>query len=548
MLMMTQKKGCLKKSFFFFLSLCITALLVSAQCVQAKELQSGKGVSHDNSTHNSQDDIESLKRLAEQGDVESQFLLGNVYREGKGIVINLSEAKSWYEKAAKKGHANAQFGLGLMYFQGEGTRQDYKEALKWWRKSAEQGVRIAQMFLGEMLYHGNGVTQDYREAREWLKMAAEQGDGRAQNFLGEMYSKGLGVEQDYQKSMKWYRMSAESGDALAQHNLGAFYYFGHGVPKDYEEALRWYRSAAENGYIHSQCFLGYMYRDGKGTPQNYVTAYYWLNLAASKLEEAAEDRDDLALLMTPEQIAESQRMSAQSGDNFSERSDTSIYTEPSPVVPNSPKKLLKSTGTAFAVSNSGYFLTSAHVVQEVQCIELYGGGNIYPARVIKVDHANDVALLKVEGTFSVLPLVLSGSVKLGTEVFTIGFPNVGIQGLSPKLTKGEISSLAGVQDDPRYFQISTPVQPGNSGGPLVDMQGKVIGIIAAIMNQEVALETTGTLAQNVNYAVKSSYILPLLEAVPGLSDEVASDGRNNPLSTEEAIARAEKATFLLVTY
>ena len=134
-------------------------------------------------------------------------------------------------------------------------------------------------------------------------------------------------------------------------------------------------------------------------------------------------------------------------------------------------------------------------------------------------------------------------------MFTIGFPNVGIQGLSPKLTKGEISSLAGVQDDLRYFQISTPVQPGNSGGPLVDTRGNVIGIISGGINQKVSWETTGTLAQNLNYAVKSAYILPLLESVPGLSDELAAaTAKNSSLTAEAAIARAERATFLLLTY
>ncbi len=170
------------------------------------------------------------------------------------------------------------------------------------------------------------------------------------------------------------------------------------------------------------------------------------------------------------------------------------------------------------------------------------------AEVIKADSASDVALLKAEGTFTALAIMPSDKTSLGTEVFTIGFPNVVVQGIAPKLTKGEISGLGGVQDDPRYFQISIPVQPGNSGGPLVDMQGKAIGIIAGSINQKVAVETTGTLAQNVNYAVKSSYILPLLESVPGLSDELAANTQSSSLSTQAAIAQAEKATFLLVTY
>src|SRR5207249_3907696 len=101
---------------------------------------------------------------------------------------------------------------------------------------------------------------------------------------------------------------------------------------------------------------------------------------------------------------------------------------------------------------------------------------------INRDAANDLAILKVEGKSRALPVAASRIVQLGEPVFTIGFPNVALQGFEPKLTRGEVSSLAGIQDDPRYFQISVPVQPGNSGGPLVDSRGNVVGIVGMRMD------------------------------------------------------------------
>jgi len=86
--------------------------------------------------------------------------------------------------------------------------------------------------------------------------------------------------------------------------------------------------------------------------------------------------------------------------------------------------------------------------------------------------------------------------------------------MEPKLTEGKISSLSGGQDDPRYFQISVAVQPGNSGGALVNSKGNVVGVVAAKLSVRAALETSGSLPENVNYAVKSSYALSLLESVP----------------------------------
>ena len=79
--------------------------------------------------------------------------------------------------------------------------------------------------------------------------------------------------------------------------------------------------------------------------------------------------------------------------------------------------------------------------------------------MVKVDAANDLALLKAVGAFKPLPIAASSAVKLGGTVAPVDFPDIGLQGFAPKLAKGEIASLAGAADDPRYFQISLPVQP-----------------------------------------------------------------------------------------
>ena len=92
--------------------------------------------------------------------------------------------------------------------------------------------------------------------------------------------------------------------------------------------------------------------------------------------------------------------------------------------------------------------------------------------------------------------------KLGGTVATVGFPDIGLQGFAPKLAKGEIASLAGAADDPRYFQISLPVQPGNSGGALVDARGNVVGIVAAKLDASAALAATGSLPESLRTATK----------------------------------------------
>jgi S1-C subfamily serine protease len=167
--------------------------------------------------------------------------------------------------------------------------------------------------------------------------------------------------------------------------------------------------------------------------------------------------------------------------------------------------------------------------------------------VIRVDEANDLAVIKIEGaSFSALPVAPSRGIKLGQNVATIGFPNVTIQGFSPKLTRGEISSLNGLGDDPRSWQISAPVQPGNSGGPLLDEHGNLIGVIVSKLGMKAA-KAIGDIPQNVNYAVKSAYAAALLDSYLG---DNAPEPRKGGLKRnfEEMVSEAQKSVVLILVY
>jgi len=122
-----------------------------------------------------------------------------------------------------------------------------------------------------------------------------------------------------------------------------------------------------------------------------------------------------------------------------------------------------------------------------------------------------------------------------------------LQGFSPKLAKGEIASLSGAGDDPRYFQISVPVQPGNSGGALVDERGNVIGIVSAKLDASTALAMSGSLPENVNYAVKSSLLLSFLESVPVVSAKLKQPNTVDE-KFEDVVKSAQDAAVLVLVY
>jgi S1-C subfamily serine protease len=196
-------------------------------------------------------------------------------------------------------------------------------------------------------------------------------------------------------------------------------------------------------------------------------------------------------------------------------------------------------GSGFFVSHDGYLLTNFHVVKDAQRIQVKYGDHNYPATVIDTDKENDLAVVKVEGgTFPALSLSAKDTVNLGQQVFTIGFPNVEMQGYDPKYTEGSISSLSGMQGDATEYQISVPVQPGNSGGPLCDANGEVVGVVVARLNDMAAMQISGVVPQNVNYAVKAQPARRLLQNIKGIAAIPARGQKTgDPIKTvESAIA------------
>ena len=144
-------------------------------------------------------------------------------------------------------------------------------------------------------------------------------------------------------------------------------------------------------------------------------------------------------------------------------------------------------------------------------------------------------------------MVACRGVKLGGTVATVGFPDPGLQGFAPKLAKGEIAALSGAGDDARYFQISAPVQPGNSGGALMDEQGNVVGIVSAKLNAAAALAASGALPENVNYAVKSSFLLSFLESVPDVANKLKPPNTKEE-KFEDVVKSAQDAAVLVLVY
>ena len=173
-------------------------------------------------------------------------------------------------------------------------------------------------------------------------------------------------------------------------------------------------------------------------------------------------------------------------------------------------------GTGFFVDRRGYLATNNHVVKDAKDIQvnMIRDGILckYKAEVVQTDPQNDLAIIRInEASFTPFESInynFSNSVKdVGTSVFALGYPMARIMGQEVKFTDGKISAKTGIMGDATVYQISVPIQPGNSGGPLFDYDGNLVGITSSGLNRDLQTE-------NVNYAIKSSYLNALIDVLP----------------------------------
>jgi len=173
-----------------------------------------------------------------------------------------------------------------------------------------------------------------------------------------------------------------------------------------------------------------------------------------------------------------------------------------------------SFGTGFFVSKEGHILTNNHVVKGCRRITSQNGELL---QLVARDTGLDLALLKAHGGPPQIAVFRTGApLRLGDSVIVFGFPLPGVLSAQGNLTTGVLSATAGLQDDIRHIQITAPVQPGNSGGPLLDSSGHVVGVVVSKLDVLKIADVTGDLPQNVNFAINWAEVRTFLDeqAVP----------------------------------
>lgn len=425
---------------------------------------------------------------------------------------------------------------------------------------AKEGKVSAQHEIGKRWVNrdfSNGdFDMDSAEDLKWimtcLEVTAENGNIEAHQELAYRYFWGIGVEKDERSAVEWILKGAQLGDVICQVQIAGYYKEGVGFAQNYQESVKWNMEAALRKNSHAQFEMGLHYLNGLGVVEDYVEAYAWMlvslsteyrgaGLLSSIFKRRRETKDGLseqlssnAKLFAQSRAKEIQILIARKQDLVQSESDKPLSSDVSP----------SGFGSGLLVKG-GYVLTCWHVVEGAERVSISLDGKGHVASIVQKDAANDIAILKVSGVEVGASLNFSDEVKLGEKVFTLGYPHPDLQGSNVKFTTGSISSLTGINNSPRYFQISAPLQSGNSGGPLFDEYGNLVGIVAAKLDSLATLAMTGDLPQNVNYAIKADYLIPLLKTIEVL--EVGNE-KTKDVNMLDLIEQLRKSVVMLKVY
>jgi len=186
-----------------------------------------------------------------------------------------------------------------------------------------------------------------------------------------------------------------------------------------------------------------------------------------------------------------------------------------------------SSGSGVAIDRN-HILTNAHVVEDARSVTVHVGGRAIPAETVFADARNDLALLHVE---AVLPGVAQFrsqvGLHLGEDIVALGFPLQGLLGTGPQASAGNIAALCGIGNDSSVFQFTAPIASGNSGGPILDMAGHLVGLVSSSLNLD-RIRERGASGENINFGIKGAMMLSFLDAFgiePQMAREASVAGR-----------------------
>jgi len=363
------------------------------------------------------------------------------------------------------------------------------------------------------------------------------------------------------------RVKKNPNDASAHFNLGLTY---GGLGRTLS-AITSYKKTIKINPDHSDAhyFLGYNYqeigRNDKAITEYKITliinpdhknAKNKLNELQQEIEHEKSIRDER---LRKREKPQEERKKFEALRLAEEKRQAPAEKEPVPRKEQLPKS---GSGSGFFVSKMGHVITNAHVVQNCKKITIGDNANKQvPAELINTDKSNDLALLKLSSLemasaesksliqklgIVVVPLASKGllrseDVRLGEKVLVAGYPFGDTFSNTIKVTTGVVSATRGAGDNSGQFQLDAAVQPGNSGGPIYDSTGSIVGVVVAQLNKR----TFGSSVENMNFGIKASTVRQFLVS-SGLNSKKAEGAQEKSTVQISKIAKRQALMVMCV--
>lgn len=486
--------------------------------------------------------VDDLRAAAQSGEADAQFKLGLAYDSGDGVLPNIETALEWYTKAAEQGHAEAHYYIALTYDFGDRVIEDNVAAVRSYTSAANLDWGPAQSALGLCYENGNGVPADVAKARYWYERAAQNGDADGFGYLADLYNRGVGVAQDSRKALELLEQGAVGGSFYSQAELAKIYLLGAAELRDVERGLAWLliaeEGAADDGErsevrevfnqisvgdaemrsarrsavkLQSSLFGESTLADGDALIRNRFHSTLQKGLSALGYFDGKKDGES-----SPQLIAAIEEFASDWDIETDEISDPDILLQIGAAIAFQVMEREAGTdtglsvGSGFYVSAPGHIVTNAHVVEGCSTVRLEQGTEL---TVQAVDDASDLALLSgpSSGVVSTLPLRAGVGLRVAENVWTAGFPLSGYLTSDVIVSNGTVMALSGLGEDRRRVQLSAPVQPGNSGGPILDSSARVVGVVVSGLNSLGVAAELGDLPENVNFGVSLGTLQSFLD-------------------------------------
>jgi len=429
---------------------------------------------------------------------------------------------------------NSNKGLSLLHHLKGYSEKDWRDGKPGWKVIMDQTemADFKYRFLWVINKFGMfGLEIDNQAANEYYSIISNGGMMRLLEDIfkpGEDFSEKTG-EDFFKMSEQFDKDVFSMGDSTKDSNF----------PESSEVEIYLLNRSLAKKYHKAAQVLHFKYRNGDGVRKDYLKAYAYLNLAMGYVSENTNDDwtpDDYASWMKQFAfdfgLTKSQIIYAQQLSNDIENELINKYE-------SKDRLPTRRSGTGFYISKDGYVVTNQHVIDGCIDIKLKQRDKIVSAKLIVEDVRNDIALLKTDSSQYTAYLRDGRGIRQGDEVIVFGYPLSGILSSSAKVTTGMVNSLSGLGDDYRYMQISAPVQPGNSGGPLFDIGGNIVGVVSSKLNAAEIQKSTGDIPQNINFALKSSIVKDLLDA-NNIDYETKKIGKS--ISTADLVEEAARFT------